>query len=435
MRILTRPGNLLLLVIVVLPGAVAAWLAGSQPWAGPGPLLNLLGRLAGVMGMTMMLVAATVSIRIPGLDRPFGGLTELWKVHHWLGGGAFLLVMVHPLLLALSAATVSPQAAAATLWPGTGAGTLATWLGWGGLLAMMVYLAPSFSFFGAPHYQRWKALHALSAAAVLMAFAHTVMLGRGLPAWAWWTLGGLAAAALAFRLGWRKLKPGARYRITRVEPLADRVVELSLAPVDGPVMRYDAGQFVYLAPLDRELAAGYREEHPYTIASAPQEPELRIAIKDLGDASKALQTVREGTEALVDGPYGRFFEPEPGLGELWLGGGIGITPFIGRARALAHAGVPVDIHLVYCANDPDRAYYLHALRQVADAVPGFQVWPHYFRDEGPLRGDWVAARCPDAAARAVYACGPVPMLDLCERIARSLGVPPSRYHSEEFDFL
>jgi predicted ferric reductase len=433
MRILLRPGNLLLIAIVLLPVAAAVWLAGAQPWSGAGPLLNLLGRLAGVMGMAMLAVAAIVSIRIPGLDQPFGGLTELWKVHHWLGAGAFLLLMAHPLLLAFSSATVSPEAAAATLWPSPGA--IAVWLGWLALLAMMVYLAPTFSFFSAPRYQRWKALHALSAAAVVLAFAHTLMLGRSLPAWVWWAFAGVTASALVYRLVWRKLNPGQRYRITAVTPLADRVVELSLTPEDGAVMAYEAGQFVYLAPLDESLTAGRREEHPYTIASAPPEPVLRIAIKDLGDASGALQRVRPDTLALVDGPYGRFFEPRAGLAELWIGGGIGITPFIGRARALALAAAPVDIHLVYCANDPGRAYYMDELARIADAVPGFRVWPHHFRDEGPLNASWVHARCEDAADRAVYACGPAPMLAVTEDIVARLGVPASRYHSEEFDFL
>lgn len=433
MRILTRPGNLLILIIVILPVAVAAWMASAYPTVGAGPMLNLLGRLTGVMGMTMMLVAAVVSIRTPGLDQPFGGLTELWKVHHWLGGGAFLLVMAHPVLLALSAATLSPQAGASMLLPSSDA--TAIWIGWGALVAMMVFLAPTFSFFGAPHYQRWKGLHAISAVAVVLAFTHTIMLGRGLPVWFWWGLGALALVALTFRLVWRKANPGRRFRIEAVTPLADRVVEIALVPEDGKPFPYEAGQFVYLAPLDESLAAGRGEEHPYTIASAPQDGLLRIAIKDLGDASGALQKAKTGTQATVDGPYGRFFEPADAGPQLWFGGGIGITPFVGRARWMAAAGSSADVHLVYCANDPGRAYYLDEFHAIARAIPNFRVWPHYFREEGPLHASWVEARCKDAGSRSVYACGPGPMLDLVESISRELGVPASHYNSEEFDFL
>lgn len=433
MRILARPGNLLLLVIVILPVAVAAVLGSAYTTVDAGPMLNLLGRLAGIMGMIMMLVAAAVSIRIPGFDQPFGGLTSLWKVHHWLGAGAFLLAMVHPILLALSAATLSPRAAAEMLLPPSGA--TAVWVGWGALLAMTVFLAPTFSFFGAPHYQRWKHLHAVSALAVMLAFAHTMMLGRGLPGWLWWTLALIAAAALSFRLVWRKFRPGRLFRIDAVTPLADRVVELSLSPVDGRPPTYMAGQFVYLAPLDEALAAGRREEHPYTIASAPQDPALRIAIKDLGDASRALQQVQPGTLASVDGPYGRFFDPGDSAPQLWIGGGIGITPFVGRARWMQAAGSRADVHLIYCAQDPGRAYYLDVFTRLAEESPNFHVWPHFFRDEGPLLASWITARCTDIERRSVYACGPAPLLDLMKSINRELGIPASRYNSEEFDFL
>lgn len=432
MRTLGRPGNLVVMLAVLSPVAAAAALA-AWPWGDAAALLNLGGRIAGVGGLAMMLVAATLSIRIPGFDQPFGGLTELWQVHRWLGVGAFLLLLAHPLLLALSAAAVSPGAAAAVLVPPADA--RAAWLGWGALLAMMVFLAPTFSFFGPPRYQLWKRLHALSALALVLGFAHTLMLTRALPEWAWWAFGALVFPALAFRLGWRKLRPGKRYTIRAVRPLADRVVELSLEHARGAPMRYAAGQFVYLAPLDEALAAGRRQEHPYTICSAPGEPLLRIAIKDLGDATAALQHVRLGTDALVDGPYGRFFEPGAVGPELWVGGGIGITPFVGRARALAESGAPVDIDLVYCANDPSRAYYLDELFAVAKRVSGFRVRPHFFRDEGPLTATWIAARCPDPAGRRLYACGPAPLLRVTRDIRAALAIPRSRYYSEEFSFL
>ncbi|NBD95151.1 MAG: hypothetical protein GVY11_01575 [Gammaproteobacteria bacterium] len=48
-------------------------------------LLNAAGRLTGVAGLSMLLLAAILSARVPGFDRPFGGLTRLWRTHHLLG--------------------------------------------------------------------------------------------------------------------------------------------------------------------------------------------------------------------------------------------------------------------------------------------------------------------------------------------------------------
>ena len=100
--------------------------------------------------------------------------------------------------------------------------------------------------------------------------------------------------------------------------------------------------------------------------------------------------------------------------------------------ALASA---TDVHLIYCANDSGRAYYLEELNAIASSLPHFHVWPHYFSDEGPLQVRWVQARCGDAVSRLVHACGPAPLLELMATINRELGIPASHYKSEAFDFL
>ncbi|EWH00051.1 hypothetical protein Q427_21575 [Halomonas sp. BC04] len=328
-----RYGDLLLIVLLLLPLLVALPRLGGIGGP-PAAWLSWVGQVSGILGLAMMLLAAAVSLRLPGFDRPFGGLVRLWKMHHWMGFGAFILVMVHVLALALAAVPSSLDAAVATLFPPVSHGAI--WLGWFAWLAMVIFLAPTFGFFGRLHYQRWKRLHLVSAAAVLLGLWHVLLLAG--ETWPWWLLGIAGLGAIA----WRKLlSPRLSrlpYRITSVDRLARGVVELVLEP-EGRRMRHETGQFVYLSPLDETLAAGRREEHPYTIASSPSDNQLRIGIKELGDASRALQSVTPGTRVLVEGPYGEFFGRRfPKRDMLWLGGGIGITPFVGGARDLASGG-------------------------------------------------------------------------------------------------
>ena len=56
--------------------------------------------------------------------------------------------------------------------------------------------------------------------------------------------------------------------VSSVAHPANNIVELSLEP-RGDVLTYEPGQFIYLAPYDRALDAGYGEEHPYTLSSSP----------------------------------------------------------------------------------------------------------------------------------------------------------------------
>ena len=89
-----------LALLVLAPVAVGYWLHRTEALFA----LELLGRAAAVLGLSCLLLAALISVRIPGVDLGFGGLTRQWKVHHLLGAAAFLLLMAHPLLLAFAAA-------------------------------------------------------------------------------------------------------------------------------------------------------------------------------------------------------------------------------------------------------------------------------------------------------------------------------------------
>jgi len=436
------PGDALILGLVALPTLIAA-VFGWPGAADGGQWLGYLGRLAGVAGLAAMLVAAIISVRIPGLDPAFGGLTRLWKGHHYLGLAAFLLLMVHPVLMALSRVPFGLPAMQEVLIPAGNDWVM--WLGWAALIAMMIFLAPSFQFFGRPHYQRWKGIHFLAGVALVLGLIHTLPLTRTMPTGVmvavWGSLGGLAVLVFLWRALLARRVMRQPHEVVHVKKLADRIVEIHLKPVRGRRMDFQPGQFIYFTPLDEELSAGRNEEHPYTLSSAPAEDGLKIAVKDLGDASHALQSLRSQTEALVEGPYGNFFPPELRKEkQLWIGGGIGITPFVSAAEHL-RAGEGDDVEswgetlLINCANDPSRAYYGEELESAAEPADKLSVVMHYFQEQGALNKDFILEHCPDAAERHWFICGPSPLVNISRAIARKLGVPKSHFHSEVFDFL
>lgn len=419
---------------------VLAMLAGLglSDLASPASALNAAGRLAGTAGLALLLLAAALSARVPGFDRPFGGLTKLWRTHHHLGAWSLLLLLAHPLLLALSAGTAGVDAAASTLFPSPGQTEI--WAGWAALVLMMVFLAPSFSFFGRPDYAHWKKLHRLAGPAVILALIHTFLLSRTMPAYLdvliWSTLALLAVGAVAWRFVFSRRVGRLEHRVVNVDSIANNVVELTLQP-EHRRLSHEAGNFVYLTVYDRDLEAGYGEEHPYTISSSPKEPALRLAIKDLGDASRAIQNISEGSRATVEGPYGRFF-PHPNevvAPELWVAGGIGITPFLARMRHLERIGQPADVCLIFCVQDETRELFRDELRSLATSLPGFNLEFHHFYREGPVSREYVEKVCPDLAQRLVHICGPRPLNDLLIQHARSAGIPASSIHTEEFELL
>ncbi|MDX1552486.1 MAG: ferric reductase-like transmembrane domain-containing protein [Marinobacter sp.] len=438
MRFKGYPGDVLLLGLFLLPVIVAT---PGLPWGGQGWLYSV-AEMVGVLALSAFLVAGMLSARIPGMDPWFGGLVRVWTIHRWLGFSAFMLVMVHVLLLAFATLSFSIGRSIETLFPPLSHWEV--WAGWAAFVTMLIFIAPTLGFFGTLHYQRWKRLHLLSVPALVLALLHTLMLSS--VAWVWWLYSALALAAIA----WRKVlsprlarKP---YVVEGVDTLVRDVVELRLRP-RGKGIRWHAGQFVYLTPMDRSLAAGYREEHPYTIASASGDDELRIGIKAIGDATQALVNIKPGAEVRIEGPYGTFFEttrfgrlksgpPEPQRKQLWLAGGIGITPFVSGAREkMTRADAGRDACLFYLANRPERAYYLDELVRIAEACDTFSVHAHYMNENGVVTRDYLARHCPDFAEREVYLCGPPGMIAHLRALFRHEGVPANRIHTEAFDFL
>ena len=422
-------------IIGLLPSLLALFLLPAGGFGDATAVLNTFGRLAGIAGLGLFLTAAIVSFRVVGFDAWFGGLTKLWKTHHLLGAVAFLLLLAHPLLLTLANAPVSLDSAVAVLLPQEG-GT-AIWVGWGSLLLMMIFLAPSFSFFGRPGYQRWKKLHRLSGLAALLAVIHTMMLERALPyplgEVIWLVLIIAAGISLVYSLA-HKRRSGARSHIVeKIDHPANNVVELGLR-AEGKPLSYQPGQFVYLTHYEKGLA-GCGEEHPYTLSSAPDDDLTRVAIKALGDASFAIQQIPVGSQVKLNGPYGAFFPQHNHGKELWIAAGIGITPFLGRVRYLAKQQEKVDICMIYCVQDEARALFANELGDIEKTLDGFSLTLHYFYQHGPLDADFLRYHCPDILDREVYICGPLPLIQLAVKLALAGGVPRKNLHTEEFDLL
>lgn len=72
----------------------------------------------------------------------------------------------------------------------------------------------------------------------------------------------------------------------------------------------------------------------------------------------------------IQGPFGRFQYASKGR-EVWITGGIGITPFLGWAAALEPGTGPVD--LFYCVRSRTEAPHVAEVQALADATPNLTL--------------------------------------------------------------
>ena len=91
------------------------------------------------------------------------------------------------------------------------------------------------------------------------------------------------------------------------------------------------GGTVRLVRFDRREGA-----HPYTIASAPRpDGAIRFEIKALGDYTSRLPARCAGQPVEVEGPGCFQLDADAGAPQVWVAGGIGVTPFLAWLDTLA----------------------------------------------------------------------------------------------------
>jgi len=390
--------------------------------------------LIGILGSSLWAMTLWFIVRLPWQDRIFGGLDQVYFLHHLMGGLAYVLLLAHPLALVLGRWAISPEAAAAFLFPAVK--PFAIFAGWLALLALMGVMFATF-LWKLP-YVLWKHLHAGSAVAYALAIHHIVAVA---PTAVWSELGHILLASYGIlgvaTLGYRFLIERAwvqcyDYVVQTVTPLNDKTVQVKMTPL-GEQLAFEPGQFVFVAFFDGRDYKGCAEFHPFTVSSGPGETNLSVIIKALGDCTCRIQRMTPGVLARVQGPYGAFFKGaatrQP---QVWVAGGIGITPFLSMARSLTEQAAPVDLY--YLARNPDDFIGLDDLRAVANRFNNFRVFPLTAGDDQRPTIEAMLRHSGPLADRVFFLCGPLPMVNELTVRLEGLGVPAAHVHTERFDF-
>jgi predicted ferric reductase len=453
----TRPslrGPLALGFLCAVP--LVLW-AASEPldsrFRGSFAILTSLAVLLALAGTSAFALNLVLGARLRLLEALFGGLDRMYRAHRVTGQAAFALLLGHMTLVLAGRATVSADSAVALLGPGAG------WTVFAGVLAfaamtvslvltlfvrlgheVFVYVQRSFGLvFLLASYHVFTDPGPTAGSTALRAYLALL------------ATGGLAAFVYRSLLG-NVLVRRHPYRVTAVNRLDEHVTEIVMEPRATP-LAHEPGQFVFVnfrslvlreelrpfeVSVERQVlsirAGEIRNQfHPFSITSAPGASELRITVKAVGDYTRALRRLEPGAEAVVEGPYGSFSHlGVPSRMQVWIAGGIGVTPFLAMARSLGDEELDVDFY--YCVEHEEEAHFLDELRALASSRPGFRVVLVPRDREGFLTGSRLAGDVPDLASRDVLVCGPPAMIASLRAELGAEGVTGERFHAEEFSF-
>jgi predicted ferric reductase len=393
--------------------------------------LTSLGRVTGLLGAYLALVELLLLARVPVVDGL--GLDRVGTLHRWNGTSCLALIVAHTVLVTAGYAVaddVGVAREAADLLSDYSGVLLAT-VALGLLITVVVSSAVAVR--RRLGYRTWHALHLLVYAAIALAFSHQLATGQEFQRQPvarayWWALyGATLAAILAFRLVVpiaRSLRH--RLRVERVVPEAPGVVSIEIGGRDLDRLPARSGQFLHW----RFLARGHwMEAHPFSLSAAPGGRRLRITVKQLGDYTGRLATLRPGTRVIAEGPYGRLTsatrrKPRAVL----IAGGVGIAPI----RALLE-DMPGEIAVIYRAGRHDELLFRDELDELSSRR-GAPI--HYVIGDragnGLLSPEQLRELVPDIAERDVYLCGPVSMTEATRASLRGAGVPSRQIVSEAF---
>lgn len=403
----------------------------------------VLMQASGVLGIGVMSVAMVLAAR-PVVFEPFlGGLDKMYRLHKWLGISALVIAVAHWLL------SEAPKWAVGQGWlvrPARGprpviddavqrflssqrglAEGIGEWAFYAAVALMVLALLKWFP------YRHFFKTHRLLALAYLALVWHAVVLlkfdhwsGPLGPVMALLMAAGSVSAVqvLLRRVAVGRQVVGEVVSTTRHPALG--VLALGIQ-CKGRWAGHAPGQFAFVTLHEHEGA------HPFTIASAwAGDGRIHFIIKALGDYTVTLaDRVKIGDVAKLEGPYGRFNFEGPQRRQIWVGGGIGITPFVARMKALAVASDGRQVDLIHTTAVHDA----HALSLLEHDAAAAGVRLHVLWDErdGLLDAARLTQLVPDWRDADLWFCGPAGFGQALKKGLGALGLLPVRFHQELFE--
>jgi predicted ferric reductase len=419
-------GNYAIIALVILN--IIVWLVFPPVNDGrPNFLRQYAGEIIGSNNIVLMACSLFLSTRPKWAEKYFGGLDKMYMTHRHTGTAAFLLIFAHVLTVPITT----------TGWR---LGNYLAVIAFTGIVSIvLITLAPRIPFLNrltGSDYEDWKKLKRFIGIFFILAFFHSLTVdaldARIAITWvmAFFIIGTVSYLYTEIFGGvFKKFLP---YKVEAVKHPNNSSTEVTLRAKKQAMPKHRSGQFLFVRfPRDKDL----NESHPFTISSAPSEDDLRLTIKASGDFTRELfAQLKAGTDAILEGPYGMFNYKTGGPRQIWIAGGIGLTPFLSFLRdmdgSLAH-----DVDLYYTVRHPEEAIFLEEIKAADQKNPRLKVHIRYSAKDGSLKiEDIVKNAGGDVRSHHVYMCGPLPMTMAFEKRFLELGVPKDNLHYEEFNF-
>ena len=367
-----------------------------------------------------------ISTRHKILDHLFDGLDKSYIYHKYLSISALILVIVHNVTIGMGKDIERSQGIKIPKDPYAMYGSFSM-----GLFVVFVFIA----ILGKKlNYERWKMIHKFMFIPYAFGIYHyygsaTYAVFSTEPFTLWLNIINLiGVSSIIYSIFfYEKISFKYKFKVKKLETVATGTLEITGSTM-GKDLEFKPGQFAFLKVLDKNNKF---VSHPFTISESPKKGQLQFTIKVLGDHTKALfDTIKVGDEFIVSGPHGKFDYNTGVKNQIWIAGGIGITPF----RSFSQSGISKDfsVDFFYAYNNSEEGAYVDEL----EALSSDNLRVHLFnsKEKGFLSVEEICKHVNKKECIDVYFCGPKPMRDNLEKQFKNSKLNISKFNYEHFQF-
>jgi ferredoxin-NADP reductase len=214
--------------------------------------------------------------------------------------------------------------------------------------------------------------------------------------------------------------------VTDVVPLNDLVTRFEFKRTDGGLLpTFSGGAHTVVEMRDGDK----RRMNPYSLMSDPMDQSaytISVRRDDEGrGGSLFMHTgVKVGDQMTISNPVNLFGLDLRAKKQLFIAGGIGITPFLGQIKQMERLGGRWELHYT-CRSETLGSYVDELTTQHPNEV-------HVYYDDQDQRIDLIALLDGQPIGTHVYVCGPKGMIDWVRKTATAEGWPRASIHYEEF---
>jgi len=432
-----------------------------------------IAKAASLSATILMCWCVLLSTRNFLLENFFGGLDKVYQIHKRIGRLSFFLIILHPIFLTVHNLPNIYNFLKEFAFRKSDGNIYLLGQNIGVVALLIMFILMAYTLWIKVPYHFWKKLHEWFGLVILLVALHVIIVNKDVTAYpllAVWVYSFMFIAIVSYiyiRFLYKIWGPRFIYTVSNITNHGE-LLEITLDPKIGN-MDFKPSQFIYLVVKKNGISS---EPHPYSIACGYNlERHIKLGIKKLGDHTRTLDKLNSGDEMILYGPYGRFSDKFLTAERdcIFIGAGIGITPFLGMWHVALHSeerhdsrDVPNKLQslhpelirtwrspLVYffyvCRTEDDATFDADIRNEVIKShfhgFTAFEKRGHHYecylsKKKGRITAayidEWIKGGLQD---KYIFMCGPSSMIKSLKMQFKKLGVKEHQFIVEDFNLF